>query len=360
MRVLLCGGGTAGHVNPAIAIAETITKKDPTSKIAYVVTSNGIENDLVKFRKYKIEIQGFNKLFDLSNFKKLLKLKKAIKDSRAIINRFRPDVIIGTGGYATFPVIYAGQKLGIKTVLHESNAIPGKAIKGLQKKADIMFINFKDCEKYFKYKGNIIYSGNPVRAQFSHVEDEQESINYKEKYVILCYGGSLGAPKVNEIAVEIVENYIRNNLDVRFILSTGKREYDKVIDIMSKKRLNTLKNVEVYPYIYNMGRIMKVADIVICRAGAMTISELSACGKCSILIPSPNVANNHQFENAKMLERKNATRVVVEKEKYLIVDTLRELLTREDLRNQIGFNIKKLHNSNSNELIYNEIKKLLE
>ena len=150
MRVLLCGGGTAGHVNPAIAIGEIIEKNEPDSKIAYVVTKNGIENELVAYKKYTIDVKGFrrNKIF--SNIKRVILLSRAIKESKKIINEFRPDMIVGTGGYATFPVIYAGQKMGIKTALHESNYFPGKAIKSLYKKTDLVMVNFEETKELLK------------------------------------------------------------------------------------------------------------------------------------------------------------------------------------------------------------------
>ena len=155
MRVLLCGGGTAGHVNPAIAIGEIILKNEPEAKIAYVVTKNGIENELVKFKKYTIDVKGLKKGFGLSNLKRLIMMSRAIKESKKIINEFRPDVIVGTGGYATFPVIFAGQKMGIKTVLHESNYYPGKAIKMLAKKTSLVLVNFNETMQLLKKNKNV-------------------------------------------------------------------------------------------------------------------------------------------------------------------------------------------------------------
>ena len=223
MRVLLCGGGSAGHVNPALAIGETIQRNLPGSQIAYVVTSTGIENKLVNYKKYSINVKGFKRSASISNFKSAFLLMDAIKKSKKIIKDFCPDVIIGTGGYATYPVVYAGQKMGIKTVLHESNACPGKAIKMLENKVDLIFTNFAESEKFFKNKNRakIIRVGNPLRNGFEEYDKEElkERLNIKEKYVILCYGGSLGAEKINNSAIEIIENYIRYQENIRFIFA---------------------------------------------------------------------------------------------------------------------------------------------
>lgn len=361
MRVLLCGGGSAGHVNPALAIAQTIIKNAPESKVAYVATISGIENELVDYKKYHIDVTGLKRKFSLSNVKSVYQVIKATKKSKEIIKDFCPDIIVGTGGYATYPVINAGHKLGIKTVLHESNAFPGKAIKMLEGKADIIFTNFEASKKYFKHKEKIVHVGNPLRYGFCEYDKQEvkRKLGISEKYVILCYGGSLGAEKINVSAQEIIENYVRYNNDVRFILSTGKRCYYEVMEKLKSKRLNKLKNVSVYEYINDMPQKMAIADIVVSRAGAMTISELSAMGKCAILIPSPNVTDNHQFKNAKALEEKKAAIVITEDKTYTLTDTIKELLINHKEREEREENIKKFYLSNANKEIYQKIVELI-
>lgn len=361
MRVLLCGGGSAGHVNPALAIAETIVKNAPESKIAYVATVSGIENELVDFKKYHIDVSGLKKKAALSNLKSIMQMLKATKKSKEIIKDFCPDIIVGTGGYATFPVISAGHKLGIKTVLHESNAYPGKAIKMLEKSADVIFTNFESSEVYFRKKEKIIHVGNPLRHGFREFNKQEikKRLGIKEEYVVLCYGGSLGAEKINSSAIEIIENFIRYNSNIRFILSTGKRCYYDVLEKVKKKRLEKLKNVTICEYIYDMAEKMAIADIVISRAGAMTISELSAMGKCAILIPSPNVANNHQLKNAMALEKKDAAIVITEDKTYALTDTIKELLSKEKQRKTKEQNIKQFYLSNANKIIYQKICELV-
>ena len=361
MRVLLCGGGSAGHVNPALAIAQTIVKNSPESKIAYVATKRGIENDLVEYKKYHIDVKGFKRGISLSNINNLSLMIKAVKRCKEIIKDFCPDVIVGTGGYATYPVILAGYKLGIKTVLHESNAQPGKAIKMLENKANIIFTNFDESKRYFKNKEKVIHVGNPLRSTFANYDKEKikEKLDIKEKHVILCFGGSLGATKINNSAIEIIENFIRYNTDTRFILSTGKRGYYDVVESLRAKQLDRLKNVTVCEYIHDMAEKMAIADIVISRAGAMTISELSAMKKCAILIPSPNVTNNHQLKNAKALEEKDATLLVLENKTYELVDLVKELLSNEMMRHKKEENISKFYLPQANKEIYEAIKDLV-
>ncbi|MBQ7352884.1 MAG: undecaprenyldiphospho-muramoylpentapeptide beta-N-acetylglucosaminyltransferase [Clostridia bacterium] len=359
MRVLLCGGGTAGHVNPAIAIGELIERNEPESKIAYVVTRNGIENELVKYKKYTIDIHGIKKGKIFTNFKRLVQLSKAINECKRIIYQFRPDIIIGTGGYATFPVVYAGQKMGIKTVLHESNYYPGKAIKALYKKADLVLVNFEDTIKFLKKK-SVVCVGNPLRKEFEKCDKQttKDKLKIKEKYVILACGGSLGAERINESIIDLIDNYIKYNSDLRLIWSTGKREYDLCKEKLTKKRLDKIENVNIYPYIYNMSETMMCADVVISRAGATSISEISACKKCAILIPSPNVANNHQYKNAELLERHGAAKLIKEDNIYRLIETVKGLILNDEERAEIEKKVGEFHKENTNKRIYYEIKNL--
>ena len=354
MRVLLCGGGSAGHVNPAIAIGQTILRNSPQSQIAYVTTMTGIENQLVDYKKYHINIKGLKRKLSISNLKTLFLTMDAIKKSKQIIKEFAPDIIIGTGGYATYPVICAGHKLRINTALHESNVVPGKAIKMLENKADLIFTNFSESEGYFKNKEKIIHVGNPLRNGFISYDKEEikRKLQIKEKYVVLCYGGSLGAEKINKSAIDIIENLIKYQKNIHFILATGKREYYNVIEMMKNKRLNKLENVTVVEYIYDMPQKMAIADIVISRAGAMTISELAASKKCSILIPSPNVTDNHQMKNAVALEKRGAALVVTENKTYSLTDIVKELINDDNKRKIMSEKINQFYMPNANREIY--------
>ena len=361
MRILFCGGGTAGHVYPNIAIAETFLRNNPNTKLAYVTTAKGIENELVPFKKYQINVIGLKRAISYKNLKCLTLLMKGIKDSKKIIQEFHPDVIVGTGGYATFPVVYAGKRLGVKTVLHESNLIPGKAIKVLESSVDKIFVNFEESKKYFKHKEKIIRVGNPLRQGYYTVDKQQarKKLGLKEKWVVLCFGGSLGATKINDAALEMIDNLIKYRNDILLMWATGKKDYNTMRQKIENKGYGKLKNIVLYDYISNMPDVLAVADIVVCRAGAMTVSEVSLCGKCTIFVPSPNVTNNHQFKNANALCEKGYAKLLTENELYKLSDEIKELLDNDEKRDEMERGIKEFSLVDSNKMIYEEILNIL-
>ena len=361
MRVLFCGGGTAGHVNPAIAIAQTVMKNSVDNRIAYVATENGIENRLVDFKKYHIDVIGLKRSLSPKNIQFFYKQVKAIEKCKEIIREFRPDIIFGTGGYATYPVISAGVKLCVKTVLHKSNAIPGKAILSLEKKVDKIFVNFLESAKYFKHKEKILHTGNPIRNGFETYSKEEAKrlMGIKERYVILCVGGSLGAERINEAVLEMLENFVCQRRDVYLIWSTGRKEYEKVLQRVLTRRLGKLENVMISEYIENMPLSMASADVVVSRAGAMTVSELAYTGKASVIVPSPNVTNNHQFVNAKALSDSMSAVMITEDRLYTLTDTVRELVNNEKMRKSLERNINQYALKNANKLIFTYMQELL-
>ena len=361
MRVLFCGGGTAGHVNPAIAVAETILRNSPQSKVAYVTTMNGIENQLVDFKKYQIDVIGLKRKITFKNVSCLVKQIRAIKRCKEIIREFRPDIIFGTGGYASYPVIIAGKKLGVKTVLHESNAIPGKAVLSLQGKADKIFINFEESRKYFKNQKNIVHTGNPVRKGFVHITkaDAKSELKITQKNVILVTAGTLGSKRINSYVIELIENYIRHNKDVFLIWSAGKNQIDSVNYELEKRHLLHLDNVMVRDYYKNIYVMMAAADVVISRAGAMTVSELAYMKKAVVLVPSPNVTNNHQYLNAKAIEKAGAAVLITEDRLYTLIDTVKDVLSDMKFKNELETGMEKLFCKNANKEIYNELLNLI-
>lgn len=361
MRVLLCGGGTAGHVNPALAIAQTIVRNSMSSEIAYVVTKDGIENKLVPYKKYVINVMGLKRALSLSNFKAVFLTLNAIRDSKAIIKDFKPDLIVGTGGYACYPVIVAGRALGVKAVVHESNAVPGKALKMLEKKVDKIFLNFRDARKYFSCKEKIIYTGNPLRDGFGTISkaEARKKLGINEKYVILCYGGSLGAKAINEGALQLLENLISEDKNIRLVWASGKAYYKDMYYAIRDKGFGKLKNLDFNEYIYDMSDKLAAADIVICRAGAMSISEMAFCKKCAIFIPSPNVVDNHQYKNAKLVSEAHAGVLLSESKMFNLTDVVKDLLDDEIKRKEYSEKIFSFCVPEANKIIYSEIKKLL-
>lgn len=362
MRVLFCGGGTAGHIYPNLALGETILKNDPFAKLAYVTSAGGMESLIVPYKKYEIQMVKLNKKSIFGNPIKFFKTYyKSIEQSKNIIKEFRPDIIIGTGGYASYPVILAGHKLRKKTILLESNLIPGKAIKMLENKVDHIFVNFEESINYFKNQNIVLRVGNPLREEYFYLDknETKEKLLLSNKNVIVCVGGSLGAKKLNEAAMELIENYVKNNAKIVLIWGCGKKYYKAVKEELKSKRLDKLENIRVYDYIDNMPEVTACADVVISRAGAITISELSLSGKCAILVPSPNVANNHQVKNAKILAEKNGAVLITEDKLYCLTDTVKELILNPDKRKILEENIKKFSVFDSNNIIYKEIIRIL-
>lgn len=308
MRVLMTGGGTGGHVNPALAIANTIKENIPDSVIEYVGTSKGIENRLVERAGYKmhhVEIQGIRRSLSPSNLKTVYYVLTAPSKAKKLIKEFKPDIVIGTGGYVCWPVIKAAASLGIPTALHESNAVPGVAVKALASKVDRIYINFEKTAEYFQDTSKLLHVGNPLMSQFANVgrDEARGDAGFPEgcKYCLLSYGGSLGAEKINEAMLSFMKNVVSKRPEIYHIHATGASGYEKIKAEFDEAGLDKCPNIELKEYIYDMPVRMAEADVVVCRAGAMTVSELSRCGKCALFIPSPNVTNNHQYKNAKVL-----------------------------------------------------------
>ena len=304
----MTGGGTGGHVNPALAIAGTIKANVPGAVIEYVGTSKGIENRLVERAGYKmhhIEIQGIRRSLSPANIKTAYYVLTAPGKAKKLIKEFRPDIVIGTGGYVCWPVIKAASQMGIPTALHESNAVPGVAVKALASRVDRIYVNFEKAAESFADRSKVVHVGNPLMSQFALIgkEEARRQIGVPEgcRYVLLSYGGSLGAHRINEAMLSFMKNVAARRPEIYHVHATGSSEYGAVSEKFKEAGLDGCENVSLVEYIYDMPVRMAAADAVVCRAGAMTVSELSRCGKCAVFIPSPNVTNNHQYKNAKVL-----------------------------------------------------------
>jgi len=322
MRILFTGGGTGGHVNPAIAIANTLKKRDPDAVIAFVGTSRGIENKLVPkegYELYHVEIQGLRRSLSLSNLKTFYLTIKSVFDAEKLIKEFKPDAVVGTGGYVCWPIVKAASKLKIPTVLHESNAVPGVAVKMLESAVDRLYVNFSETVSSIKPKNRAktVRVGNPLKPDYSIMNHDEArrtlGIDGKYRRFVLSFGGSLGAERVNNEALALMRDYITAHTDFLHIHATGALEYPEAKKMFESYGLDKLPNVKLLEYIYDMPVQMAAADLVICRAGAMTLSELAIMKKPCILIPSPNVTNNHQYKNAHVLEEAGAAVLIEEK-----------------------------------------------
>ncbi len=372
MRVLITGGGTGGHVNPALAIANTIKQNDPDAVIAYVGTKRGIENKLVPkagYPMYYVDVKGIKRSLSPSNIKAAyLALTSPIK-AKKIIREFKPDIVVGTGGYVSWPVVKAASQMGIPTALHESNAIAGVAVKMLQKSVDRIYLNFeKTGESLSCDRAKLMKVGNPILGGFSSMTREEArkklGIPDKYKYVILSYAGSMGAEKVNDAVLCLMREFTAKHPEVYHIHATGSIELELCTSQFKEMGLDKCENIELCEYIYDMPVRMAAADITINRAGAMTISELAATGKCSIFIPSPNVAENHQYKNAKVLSDAGAAALFEEKEltdgAKPLIEEVEKLLSDggEKLRAERSEKIRQFAVSDANKLIYNDLVKL--
>jgi UDP-N-acetylglucosamine--N-acetylmuramyl-(pentapeptide) pyrophosphoryl-undecaprenol N-acetylglucosamine transferase len=286
MKVIIAAAGTAGHINPGIAIANKIKKESPSSEIIFLGTERGLENDLVPRAGYTlktIEAYGLSKIIGIQSLKNNLKTLKGIKEAKKIVKEFKPDIIIGTGGYICGAAILAGKRYKVPTMLHESNAFPGKAVKMLSKKVDTILISFEEARKELPNAKNIVLTGTPTKIKNLELNQMQKSevirqLGLKQgKPVVLVFGGSQGAKAINDAITSIINKNL--NKDYQIMWAPGPLQFDIV-----KRRIKNLSKqdqLKIVPYIYNMEEIMNSVDLVIARSGAMTITELSIVRKTS-------------------------------------------------------------------------------
>ncbi len=364
----MTGGGTGGHINPAIAIAKAIEKNEPDSEIAFVGTSRGMENRLVPKEGYKIhhiEMRGLKRSLSLSNLKTVWLMMTSVSKAKKLIKEFKPDVAIGTGGYVSWPLIKAASEMGIPTAIHESNALAGVAVKLLAPHVDILFTNFEKTAEQIKKCKRIVHVGNPLKNGFSSIthEDARRTLGFdgKYRYSLLSCGGSLGAGRLNSEMLKLMAEYSSKHPELHHLHQAGVGYYDEVKAEFRRLGLDKHENLEVVDYIYDMPERLAAADVVINRAGAMTISELALLKKPSVLIPSPNVTDNHQYKNAKVLADADAAVMIEESELNceILSKTVDGLLTDRPKRAEIGENFGKFAIKNADFLIYNEIKNLV-
>ena len=364
MKVLLAGGGTAGHINPAIAIANTIREHDKNAEIAFIGTKKGMENRLVANAGYDIhhiEMRGLRRSLSPSNLLTAYYYFTAPVKARKLILDFKPDIVIGTGGYLSWPLLHAAAKLGVPTAVHEANAIPGKAVKMLEKEVDRVYVNFAGSAEMLTEKEKILCVGNPLITPPADIETaglrEKLGVPKTAKKLLLSFGGSLGAQRINEEILTLMANYPAKHPEIYHVHATGKNGHAEFMERATALGLDKCENLRISEYIYDMPLWERVADVVICRAGAMTLSEMALLRRACILIPSPNVANNHQYENAKRLA--DAGAALMHEEKDLTKDTLEQsvsmLFTDESKAKAMREAIGAFANPNAKEDIWRDI-----
>jgi UDP-N-acetylglucosamine--N-acetylmuramyl-(pentapeptide) pyrophosphoryl-undecaprenol N-acetylglucosamine transferase len=361
MKIIFAAGGTGGHINPALATADEIKRKYPDASVLFIGTQDHMESRLVPQAGYElktIKVEGFKrgKTFKsaLKNVEIGMEAVKAQSDAAKIIKEFKPDVVAGFGGYVSGPVVKAAQQLKITTAIHEQNAYPGVTNKLLASKADVVMLAFPDTEKYLKCKNKPVFTGLPVRRAILEADGEKakKELSPDNRKIVLSFGGSLGAEKLNETMTDVISS-LYSRPDVRFIHARGGK--NESMESQLEKRGIDLKNgtVDIRQYIFDMDKCLSAADIVVCRSGASTVSEIEADGKAAILIPSPNVAENHQFKNAMALAEKNAAAVIEEKDltAQKLSDEIIYLLENDGARMTMAENAKNLSRPDALEKI---------
>lgn len=364
MRVLLTGGGTAGHINPAIAIANYIKEKEENSEFLFVGTERGLEKTLVPKCGYNIKfinVMGLRRSLSLQNFKVLYNYIKSFSDAKKIIKEFKPDVVIGTGGYVCASVVKTASKMKIPTLIHEQNVFPGLAVKMLSNDADITAISFSETREMMKAK-KMVETGNPLRPNLFKEIDKKalmEECGFEDKKLVLIFGGSLGAPCINRALAEM----LKDATDFNIIASTGEKNYEDTMKHIKALGLDVekMKNVKILPYLYNMEDVFGAADLIVGRAGAITVSEITALGKAAILIPSPYVAHNHQEYNARFLEKNGAAKVILENDLSgeVLLKSIKEITGNEEAFKKMQASSEKIGIKDSCEKIYSCIKALI-
>lgn len=317
MKVIMTGGGTGGHIYPAVAIADEIKKRNPDAQIIFVGAERGLEKKLVPERGYDIElitVAGFNRKNMLKNIDVVKKLMKGNKQARQIVRDFQPDFVVGTGGYASAPLVKMAQKEGVPTYIHEQNAVPGMANKLLEKNVRKVFLGFAKAGESFKYKDKQVVVGNPVRDEFMHTEKQEarKELGFGEnEFVILAFGGSQGAGRINKAMMSVIKEFNGDN-DYRICLGAGSYYYDAVCKQLKEEGLETADNIKIMEYIRDMAKYLAAADLVISRSGALSVAETTVSGTPAIFIPSPIVTGNHQYYNALAVAEEGGAIVIEE------------------------------------------------
>lgn len=338
MNFILTCGGTAGHVNPALAVAGRLRELMPDCGILFIGAEGKMEMELVPREGYDIlplKITNISRGHSLSDIKHNLETLKNVvvstKEAKSIIRSFKPDAVLGTGGYVCYPVIKAASELHIPTAIHESNAVPGLTTKLLSGHVNRVMVGFEESRSAYGAVGSVTVTGTPVRGEFARYSKKQAKAELglaEDEPLVLSVWGSLGAGHMNEIMSQMLP-LMKGQRDFRLIHAAGKQYYKKLCDaIGNPAEILAECGAEVREYIYDMPRIMAAADLIMCRAGASTISELTYLGKPAIIVPSPNVTNNHQEKNARVLERAGGAKVLLEGEfdASQLLDRIRDML----------------------------------
>ena len=371
MHIMFVGGGTAGHINPAIAVANMMKQRHPEANILFIGAVGKMEERLVPQAGYELKslpASGLSRKLNLKGIKQNVYAVKcvldAVKECKKIFKEFKPDAVIGTGGYASFPALYAAQSMGIPTCVHEANAVPGVTTKLAASKADRVLVTFDESVQYYKNSAKVEVVGMPVRQEFlfAKKEEAKRELGVEGKKVLVSAFGSLGAKVMNETMADMMPLEQADGFPFHHIHATGSFGKEWMPERVKNNGVDyeNCTALDIREYIYNMPTVMAAADVIISRAGAATCNEIGACGTPCILIPSPNVTNNHQEKNARVLESGGGAVVVLEKDcsaekMYALV---KELMDDEDRRAQMSRKLHEMVRLDSTERICDIVEEL--
>ena len=355
MNVIFTCGGTGGHINPAIAVANAWRERHPDSNILFIGAKGHMEEQLAPKAGYELKCLEVSGMVRGKSFKAITKnigtifqTARAVSQCKKIIKEFKPDLIMGTGGYACFPALMAGSQMGIPTCVHESNAMPGLTTRMLADKVDIVMVAFEESIKRYKNPKQIVTVGMPVRKEFifSDKASARKELGLGDGPVVVSAFGSLGAKMMNQAMAEVFKLEMEEGYPFHHIHATGKFGWEWMPELVAGKGVDraNAESIDMREYIYNMPTVMAAADVFISRAGASSCNEIAACGTPCILIPSPNVTDNHQEKNARVLEQQGGAVVVLEKDCTAegLYQQIKELLADPDRRDAMG---KALHSN---------------
>ena len=371
MNVIFTCGGTGGHINPAIAVANLIKERNPGCNILFIGAKGHMEEELVPQAGYRLEClpgSGLSRGKSLAAIKKNVQAIKCVFDAvsacKKIIKEFKPDVIIGTGGYASFPALYAGSKLGIPTCVHEANAVPGLTTKMAANVADQVLVCFEESTKYYKNPEKVEVVGMPIRREFWETDREQarKELGVDEKPLIVSTFGSQGARAMNQMVADLFALEQKDGFPFHHIHAVGSFGWEWMPDLVKEKgvELENCPTIDMREYVYDMPRVLAAADVVIGRAGSGTCNEISATGTPCILIPSPNVTNNHQEKNARVLEAGGGAVVLLESDctAERVYQQIKDLLADSRKCEEMSKNLRNMAVSDSTDRICRIAEKL--
>ncbi|WP_422486532.1 undecaprenyldiphospho-muramoylpentapeptide beta-N-acetylglucosaminyltransferase [Gudongella sp. DL1XJH-153] len=365
MRIIISGGGTGGHIYPALAIADGLKNRYKDIEILYVGTKGSLEEELSTNAGYEfqsIHVKGMPRRFNKKSTVAVAELFRGLHDSRKILDKFKPDLVVGTGGYVCGPILYRAARSKIPTVIHEQNAFPGITNKILSRFVDKVLITYEESRKYFTKCRDVSLTGNPIRQDIL-LTDKQEArkeLGFDEKPLVLSFGGSGGQRSLNDSMLGVLKKIILENR-INLIHVTGKSHYNSFFEKIEEEKIQIGDNVEIISYHHSMPLAISAADIVITSGGAIALAEISAAGKPSILIPKAYTAENHQEFNARAFEDNGAAKLILEKElnPEILFESIMKLVFDDEKLNAMSKKSRELGNPGATILIIEEIDKLI-